>query len=174
MCRETGVVLTSSKSNAAASTAARSPRCGMSTSSAGSGLPAVKADRTTSGLCVEAAEPGWSGTARRAYPQSIRKSSPDFSSTGCLKFEDLRTVIPESRERDQTTSSVYDMIGDLTGEGEPIQIKLFSQDPAITEQWAPKVADAIRKIDGVVDMLDGIENTVSGPAVSFQVDRSVA
>src|SRR5260370_35609342 len=66
------------------------------------------------------------------------------------------------------------MIGDLTGEREPIQIKLVSQDPAVTEQWAPKIADEIRKIDGVVDVLDGVENTISGPAVSFQVDRSVA
>jgi multidrug efflux pump subunit AcrB len=69
---------------------------------------------------------------------------------------------------------LQDMIGDLVGEREPIQIKLFSQNPAETEQWAPKIADAIRKINGVVDVLDGIENTVSGPAVSFQVDPAVA
>jgi multidrug efflux pump subunit AcrB len=42
------------------------------------------------------------------------------------------------------------------------------------EEWAPKVADAIQKINGVVDLLNGIENTVSGPAVTFQVDPSVA
>jgi CzcA family heavy metal efflux pump len=69
---------------------------------------------------------------------------------------------------------LQDMIGDLTGEREPIQIKLFSQNAAETEQWAPKVADAIRKIPGVVDVLDGIENTISGPALSFQVDPAVA
>src|SRR6266567_2704196 len=66
------------------------------------------------------------------------------------------------------------MIGDLTGEREPVQIKLFSQNPAETEEWAPKVADAIRKIPGVVDVLDGIENTISGPALSFHVDPTVA
>ncbi|MEY2394898.1 MAG: hypothetical protein QOF94_1243, partial [Acidobacteriaceae bacterium] len=69
---------------------------------------------------------------------------------------------------------LQDMIGDLTGEREPIQIKLFSQNAAETDQWAPKVADAIRKIPGVVDVLDGIENTISGPALSFQVDPAVA
>ena len=37
-----------------------------------------------------------------------------------------------------------------------------------------EVADAIRKIDGVVDVLDGIENTISGPAVIFKVDPKVA
>jgi multidrug efflux pump subunit AcrB len=69
---------------------------------------------------------------------------------------------------------LQDMIGDLTSAPEPIQIKLFSQDPKQLEEWAPKVGDAIGKIDGVVDILNGIENTISGPAVTFQVDPSVA
>ena len=69
---------------------------------------------------------------------------------------------------------LQDMIGDLTSAPEPIQIKLFSQDPKQLETWAPKVADAIGKINGVVDLLNGIDNTISGPAVTFQVDPSVA
>jgi multidrug efflux pump subunit AcrB len=69
---------------------------------------------------------------------------------------------------------LQDMIGDLTSAPEPIQIKLFSQDPKQLELWAPKVAEAIGKIKGVVDILNGIENTISGPAVTFQVDPSVA
>ena len=69
---------------------------------------------------------------------------------------------------------LQDMIGDLTSAPEPIQIKLFAQDPKQLEQWAPKVAEAIGKIEGVVDILNGIDNTISGPAVTFQVDPSVA
>jgi multidrug efflux pump subunit AcrB len=69
---------------------------------------------------------------------------------------------------------LQDMIGDLTSAPQPIQIKLFSQDPKQLETWAPKVADAIAKIKGVVDILNGIDNTISGPAVTFQVDPSVA
>jgi multidrug efflux pump subunit AcrB len=72
------------------------------------------------------------------------------------------------------TQVLQDMIGDLTSAPEPIQIKLFSQDPKQLEQWAPKVAEAIGKIEGVVDILNGIDNTISGPAVTFQVDPSVA
>src|ERR1700758_5311208 len=72
------------------------------------------------------------------------------------------------------TQVLQDMIGDLTSAPEPIQIKLFSQDPKQLEEWAPKVAEAIGKIDGVVDILNGIDNTISGPAVTFQVDPSVA
>jgi len=69
---------------------------------------------------------------------------------------------------------LQDMIGDLTSAPQPIEIKLFSQDPKPLEEWAPKVGDAIGKIPGVVDMLNGIDNTISGPAVTFQVDPSVA
>ncbi len=69
---------------------------------------------------------------------------------------------------------LQDMIGDLTSAPEPIQIKLFSEDPKLLEEWAPKVAEAIQKISGVVDTLNGIENTISGPAVTFQLDPSVA
>jgi CzcA family heavy metal efflux pump len=69
---------------------------------------------------------------------------------------------------------LQDMIGDLTSAPEPIQIKLFSPDAAALQEWAPKVADAIHKIPGVVDILNGIDNTISGPATTFQVDPGVA
>jgi CzcA family heavy metal efflux pump len=62
---------------------------------------------------------------------------------------------------------LQDMIGDLTSAPEPVVIKMFSQDP-------PRVAAAIGKVPGVVDVLDGIENTISGPAVTFQVDSAVS
>src|SRR5258706_1603469 len=44
---------------------------------------------------------------------------------------------------------LQDMIGDLTSSTQPIEIKLFSEDPKQLETFAPKVADAIGKIDGV-------------------------
>jgi CzcA family heavy metal efflux pump len=69
---------------------------------------------------------------------------------------------------------LQDMIGDLTSAPEPIQIKLFSPDPQLLREWAPRVGDAISKIPGVVDVLNGIENTISGPAIVFQVDPAAA
>jgi CzcA family heavy metal efflux pump len=69
---------------------------------------------------------------------------------------------------------LQDMIGDLTSSPNPIDIKLFSQDPAVLRHWAPQVGDAIKKIIGVVDVLNGIDNTISGPATLFQVDPAVA
>ena len=96
---------------------------------------------------------------------------------------DIEDIISEARDRInreepalkiEFVQVLQDMIGDLTSAPEPIQIKLFSQDPKQLEEWAPKVADVIGKVHGVVDILNGIENTISGPAVTFQVDPSVA
>jgi len=68
---------------------------------------------------------------------------------------------------------LQDMIGDLTSAPEPVVIKLFSQDPVLLERWATSVGDTIKKIPGVVDVLNGIENTISGPATVFKVDQVV-
>ena len=72
-----------------------------------------------------------------------------------------------------TTQVLQDMISDLTGEPQPIEIKLFSDDPQPLSTWAPKVADAIGNIRGVTDILNGIDNSTSGPAVEFHVNPDV-
>jgi CzcA family heavy metal efflux pump len=69
---------------------------------------------------------------------------------------------------------LQDMIGDLTSSPEPIEIKLFSQDPALLKKWAPKIGEKLKKTKGVADVKDGIENTVSGPAIVMTVDPVVA
>src|SRR5579863_7198663 len=70
------------------------------------------------------------------------------------------------------TQVLQDMIGDLTSAPEPVRIELFSSDAELLQQWAPKVADAISAIQvsgkkPVVDVLNGVEDTISGPAVTF-------
>jgi len=96
---------------------------------------------------------------------------------------DIEEIIAEARDRINQEEPalkiefiqvLQDMIGDLTSAPEPVEIKLFSQDLKQLEEWAPKVAEQIGKIHGVVDVLNGIENTISGPAVTFQVDPSIA
>jgi CzcA family heavy metal efflux pump len=67
-----------------------------------------------------------------------------------------------------------DMIGDLTSSPNPIEIKLFSENLDLLKVWAPKVADAIKTIAGVTDVKNGIEDTISGPAILFNIDQSVA
>ena len=69
---------------------------------------------------------------------------------------------------------LQDMIGDLSNEPEPVVIKLYSQDQKLLQQTAPRVAEAIGKVNGVVDVLDGVENTISGPASTFQINSTTA
>src|SRR5215469_15034578 len=98
-------------------------------------------------------------------------------------IEDIREKVnaQEPAVRTEFVQVLQDMIGDLTGEPEPVTVKLFSEDPALLDTWAPKVADAIRYdekthkgVEGVVDVLNGLESTISGPAVTFQIDPTVA
>ena len=69
---------------------------------------------------------------------------------------------------------LQDNINDLSNAPEPIQIKLFSNDEQTLTKLAPVVGDAIAKIPGIVDMENGIDNTISGPATNFQVLPTVA
>jgi len=91
-------------------------------------------------------------------------------------IDDIRgkTNAAEPAVRVEFVQVLQDMIGDLTSVPEPVEIKLFSQNGSQLDEWAPKVAEAIGKIPGVVDVLNGIENTISGPAVTFQIDPGVA
>jgi len=77
------------------------------------------------------------------------------------------------------TQLLQDMISDLTGAPQPIQIKMFSPDGSLLNQWAPRVADAISKVQWrgkkpVVDILNGVDNATSGPALVFQVNPQTA
>jgi multidrug efflux pump subunit AcrB len=68
-----------------------------------------------------------------------------------------------------------DMIGDLTGDPKPVMIRLYSDDVDALTQWAPRVGDAIGGIyingkKPIVDVDDGIDSSMSGPAVVFTVD----
>jgi CzcA family heavy metal efflux pump len=72
------------------------------------------------------------------------------------------------------TQVLQDMIGDLSNAPEPIQIKVFSSNPALLVDLGPRIGDAIAKIGGVVDIQNGIDNTISGPATNFQINPVVA
>lgn len=66
-----------------------------------------------------------------------------------------------------------DTIGDLTNNPQPIDIKLFSPDAAVLRHWAPIVADRIAKIQGVVGVLNGIDDTISDPETIYHIEPGV-
>lgn len=65
-----------------------------------------------------------------------------------------------------------DLIGDLTAVPQPIEVKLYGDDPQKLFKTAPKVADAIRRIPGVVGVRTGV--VLAGDALVIKVDRRKA
>ncbi|WP_375382565.1 efflux RND transporter permease subunit [uncultured Sphingomonas sp.] len=61
-----------------------------------------------------------------------------------------------------------DLIGDLTAVPQPIEIKLFVADPALLYPQARKVAALIGRIDGVVEVKDGVQ--LAGDAIDVHID----
>tara|TARA_R110001599_G_scaffold289553_1_gene492497 strand:- start:4683 stop:7745 length:3063 start_codon:yes stop_codon:yes gene_type:complete len=65
-----------------------------------------------------------------------------------------------------------DLIGDLTAVPQPIEIKLYGDKADELMRVAPEVAAAVGKIQGVVDVKDGI--VLAGDAINIIVDRDKA
>jgi len=89
-------------------------------------------------------------------------------------ISDLRDQITEAQPalEIEFVGIVPDVIGDLEGNPEPIEIKLFSEDAGALNAKADEVETAIKKVKGVVDTKNGV--VVSGPAITFRVDPQKA
>jgi CzcA family heavy metal efflux pump len=60
---------------------------------------------------------------------------------------------------------ITDMLGDLTTSAEPIEIKLFGDDPNRLNLLSKQIADLVTKVKGAADVLPGI--VIAGPSVSI-------
>jgi CzcA family heavy metal efflux pump len=65
-----------------------------------------------------------------------------------------------------------DLIGDLTAVPQPIEVKLFADDPDTLISTAKKVAVALNEVSGVVDIRNGINS--AGDALDIHIDRTKA
>ncbi len=72
----------------------------------------------------------------------------------------------------ETAQLMEDLIGDLTAVPQPIEVKLFGDDPAALEAGAGRVVDAFKKVDGIVEVASGLR--VAGDAIIVRVDRAAA
>jgi CzcA family heavy metal efflux pump len=102
------------------------------------------------------------------------KLKPGHKRTTEEVISELRDQIKESQPAldIEFVGIVPDVIGDLQGNPEPIEVKLFSEDDAALHEKAEEVESAIQKVHGVVDTLNGV--VVSGPAVTFNIDPARA
>jgi multidrug efflux pump subunit AcrB len=72
----------------------------------------------------------------------------------------------------ETAQLMEDLIGDLTGVPQPIEIKMFGDDAAAVRAHAAKVASLIGKIPGVTQVKDGV--VVAGDGLAIEVDATRA
>jgi len=85
-------------------------------------------------------------------------------------ISELREKIAESEPalEIEFVGIVPDVIGDLQGNPEPIEVKLFSEDARALQAKADEIEAAIKKVPGVVDTRNGV--VISGPAVTFNIN----
>ena len=67
---------------------------------------------------------------------------------------------------------LQDMIGDLSGTPNPVEVKVFGADQAALERTAAIANGLVGKIEGIVDTFDGI--TRVGPTYRIEVDEQRA
>lgn len=67
---------------------------------------------------------------------------------------------------------IQDLIGDLSGTPEPIEVKVFGADEGTIADTARRIASEIGKVSGTVDVFDGI--VLSNPEEAILVDEIAA
>lgn len=89
-------------------------------------------------------------------------------------IEDLRKKVhaAEPALATEFPGILSDAIGDLAGEREPVEIKIYSSDTQLLKDKAREVAKQIESIPGVVDVNDGL--VVAGPTLNFRVRQDEA
>ena len=63
---------------------------------------------------------------------------------------------------------IGDMLGDLMTSVQPIEIKVFGNDPQTLQDLSKQVADVVGKVEGTADVFNGI--VIAGPSVSIEPD----
>jgi multidrug efflux pump subunit AcrB len=76
----------------------------------------------------------------------------------------VETVVPALRV--DFGQVITDMLGDLMASVQPIEIKIYGDDPSILAQLADSTSDIISNINGIADAFNGI--TVAGPSINFE------
>jgi len=97
------------------------------------------------------------------------------------RARDIDTIMDDVREKILSTvpgvriefaQVIQDLIGDLSGTPEPVEVKVFGADEAAIADTARRVADELRKIPGMTDVFDGV--VLSNPEQAILVDEIAA
>jgi len=77
---------------------------------------------------------------------------------------------PVLAEKIEFGQVITDMLGDLTTSVEPIQIKVYGDNPQKLHELSAKIADAVSPVKGTADVFDGV--VIAGPSVSIDPNYS--
>ena len=64
---------------------------------------------------------------------------------------------------------IGDMLGDLMASTQPIEVKIYGDNPKVLQEMARQVAAIVKNVKGTADVFDGI--TVAGPSVNIKPDN---
>ena len=116
--------------------------------------------RTGAALGFEVVEPNTGDFLIKLKPRR-KKSTQEVISDLRAQFN---AVLPDIEW--EFPGILGDLIGDMTSEPEPIEVKLFSTDIEFLKKKAPEVEEQIGKVKGVVDTKNGL--VYAGPSLSFR------
>lgn len=121
--------------------------------------------RTGSELGPAAAtQPNTGDIMVRLTPRDARPGSDDV-------VEAIRARIVEEvpSARIEFVRVLEDVLNDLSGAPDPIEVKFFGEDPAVLAELAREAAERMEGIDGLVDLYDGLEGETA--TLTLRVDR---
>lgn len=123
--------------------------------------------RTGAELGLYATEQNTGDILVKLQPRSKRKRSADEV------IEDMRSQIAQNIPGIDVefTQILQDMIGDLEGSPEPVELKIFGNDMSTLEQVADEIGPRLQKIPGIVDF-KGLQK--GNPEIVFHVDPALA
>lgn len=118
--------------------------------------------RTGTGLGGDLGEPHHGDFFVHLKPDHARATEEVMSAV----LEDVQKNVPGVDI--ELAQLMEDLVGDLTAVPQPIEIQLYAEDPAKLIPQAKKVAAAIAKIPGVVEIKDGV--MLAGDGIDMKVD----
>jgi CzcA family heavy metal efflux pump len=123
--------------------------------------------RTGTELGLYATEQNKSDILVKLKPRSQRKRGAEEV------MDDMRDQIAQNIPGIDVefTQILQDMLGDLQGSPEPVEIKLFGNDSTVLEQVAAIVGPRLEKIPGIVDFV-GVQK--GNPEIVFHVDPALS
>jgi CzcA family heavy metal efflux pump len=92
-----------------------------------------------------------------------------------LSTEEVIDIIRKKVETSQPALQIDfgqvigDMLGDLMASTQPIEVKIYGDNPIVLQGLAKQVAAIVENVKGTADVFDGI--TVAGPSVNIEPDN---